>query len=93
MKMVKADSELIVDDTLQYARNLLQVQIIKNGQIKRGLEKFSYAREARASCFHTQIPGNRGYHGNATIESYHSSVLVNLNYGSNNGNDFNIFSP
>ena len=88
VRMVKADSEQEFEDTLQAARNLLQSQLNRNGQLESDLEEFASLRKTYASYCHAQVPGNRGYHGNAISESNHSSVLAYLNDGNKNGNNF-----
>jgi len=86
--MVKASSEEEFNANLQGARELVLSQPQVNGQLLADLDDFASLKTTYASYCHAQVPGNRGHHGNGISESNHSSVLVYLNGGEKNGNNF-----
>lgn len=86
--MVKASSEEEFNTNLHGARELVLSQQQVNGQLLADLNDFASLKTTYASYCHAQVPGNRGHHGNGISESNHSSVLVYLNGGEKNGNNF-----
>ncbi len=81
IKMIKAQSEIEYNTTLEAALHLLHQQIPWNGNLEHKLHDFASQRKTYASYLLAAIPGNRGLHGNACSEQNHWSVLSSLNPG------------
>ena len=88
LRMIQVESKSEFDQTVTSARELIQSQTPRDGELESKFEVFVSRKENYASHHIATIPGNRGRHGNVMSEINHSSVLVFLNDGNKHGNDF-----
>ena len=88
IKMIQSTSEDDFCSVLDSARQLLQAQNTRNGQLESDLESFAEKRESYAQYCINQIPGNRGLKGSSVSEQNNSSAVTFLNDGNKSGNNY-----